>query len=204
MWDLLIPYIAKYAYRESLAVGVPGSNQTLEKAYWQLATHLILFTEKESQLRAYFASDLQRLAPAEHALPLPQVAVAQAAKESDLPTPGRPTGREYTTSEPNVPISSSLSARAYAMFTFSVLLIAISFLVFYVYQVPKFVQRGVQGQIFYLLVLPWALSCAAFLYGALRTYSRLSYKHIGKFLELGVPATVFFLEAIAQPSVRRS
>jgi cellulose biosynthesis protein BcsQ len=95
--------------------------------------------------------------------------------------------------ESDVPISGGLSARAYATFAFVALLLAIGFAAFYVYQVPKFVQAGVQSQIFYLLLLPWALSCAAFLYGTLRSYARLSYKNLGNFLELGGPVVLFFL-----------
>jgi len=67
MWDLLLPYIAKYGFRETLAVGVAGSNEALESAYWKLATRLVPFAESESRLRVYFAKDLQRLAPTEFA-----------------------------------------------------------------------------------------------------------------------------------------
>jgi WD40 repeat protein len=70
MWNLRIPYIAKYAYREALTVGVLGSNQELEEAYWKLATHLVLFADEESRLRVHFASDLQRLAPTDEHLTL--------------------------------------------------------------------------------------------------------------------------------------
>jgi hypothetical protein len=58
---------------------------------------------------------------------------------------------------------------------------------------PKVIVYGVQGQVFYLLLIPWALSCAAFLFGAMKSYARLTYKHVGNFLELGGPVVLFFL-----------
>lgn len=53
--------------------------------------------------------------------------------------------------------------------------------------------RTVQGQIFYLLLIPWALSSAAFLFGAMKSYARFTYRHLGNFLELGGPVVLFCL-----------
>jgi hypothetical protein len=86
-----------------------------------------------------------------------------------------------------------LSAYAYTAITLVGFIFAVSFTVFYIYQVPKLGESGVQGQIFYLLLIPWALSSAAFLFGAMKSYARLSNKHLGSFLELGGPVVVFFL-----------
>lgn len=61
MWDLRIPYATKYAYREALAVGVPDSNKTLEKAYVDLTTRLVLLSTPGSNLQIYFAPDLLQL-----------------------------------------------------------------------------------------------------------------------------------------------
>ena len=58
-WDLLIPYITKYAYAESLTVGRPDANQRLEQAYRNLASHLVLLSRSDSRLRAYLSEDLQ-------------------------------------------------------------------------------------------------------------------------------------------------
>jgi hypothetical protein len=71
------------------------------------------------------------------------------------------------------------------------LLLAVGFTVFYFYEVPKLVQSGTEGKLFYLLLIPWGLSSAAFLFGAMRTYARLTYKHLGGVLELSGPAVVF-------------
>lgn len=86
-----------------------------------------------------------------------------------------------------------LSALRYAIIAMAGLVFAIGFTVFYVYQVPKRVASPAQNQIFYLLLLPWALSSAAFLFGAMRSYARFSYKRLGNFLELGGPVVLFCL-----------
>jgi hypothetical protein len=86
-----------------------------------------------------------------------------------------------------------LSARSYVIVALAGLIFAAGFTLFYVYRVPKLVENGVQGQVFYLLLIPWALSCAAFLFGAMKSYARLTYKHLGNFLELGGPVVLFCL-----------
>jgi hypothetical protein len=86
-----------------------------------------------------------------------------------------------------------LSARNYVMIALLGLVFAAVFTLFYVYRVPKLVQSGVQGQIFYLLLIPWALSCAAFLFGSMKSYARLTYKRLGNALELGGPVVLFCL-----------
>jgi hypothetical protein len=86
-----------------------------------------------------------------------------------------------------------LSAMNYALVALVGLIFAVGFSLFYIYRVPQLVENGAQGQIFYLLLIPWALSCAAFLFGAMRSYARFTYKHLGSFLELGGPVVVFCL-----------
>jgi hypothetical protein len=61
-YNLLLPYIAKYAYAETLAIGVETNK--LERAYLNLAHHLVLFTEPESRLRAMFSPELQQISRA--------------------------------------------------------------------------------------------------------------------------------------------
>jgi hypothetical protein len=70
---------------------------------------------------------------------------------------------------------------------------AVGFTFFYIYQVPKLVESGVQDRIFYLLLMPWGLSCAAFLFGAMRSYARYTYKDLGNVLEIGGPIVLFCL-----------
>ena len=86
-----------------------------------------------------------------------------------------------------------LSATSYAIIAALGLIFAAGFTLFYIYQVPKLVESGAQGQVFYLLLIPWALACAAFLFGAMKSYARFTYKHLGSFLELGGPVVLFCL-----------
>lgn len=86
-----------------------------------------------------------------------------------------------------------LSAKNYVIIAMLGLIFAAGFTVFYIYRVPKLIEGGVQGQIFYLLLIPWGLSAAAFLFGAMKSYARFSHKHLGSFLELGGPVVLFCL-----------
>jgi hypothetical protein len=86
-----------------------------------------------------------------------------------------------------------LSAASYAIIALLGLIFAAGFTLFYIYQVPRLVESGAQGQVFYVLLIPWALSCAAFLFGAMKSYARFTYKHLGNFLELGGPVVLFCL-----------
>src|SRR5271167_4789227 len=86
-----------------------------------------------------------------------------------------------------------LSAVNYAIIAGLGLVIAAGFTLFYIYQVPKLVANGAQGQVFYLLLIPWALACAAFLFGAMKSYARYTNKQAGGFLELGGPVVLFCL-----------
>ncbi|MGC2400947.1 MAG: hypothetical protein WA510_14235 [Acidobacteriaceae bacterium] len=84
-----------------------------------------------------------------------------------------------------------LSAGRYALIAFLGLLFAIAFTVFYVHMVPSLVQTETEGRLFYLLLIPWGLSAAVFLFGAMRAYARFTYKHLGVVLELGGPVVLF-------------
>lgn len=85
------------------------------------------------------------------------------------------------------------SASAYAVIALSGLAIGIRLLLFYVYRVPKVSESGLQDKALYLLLIPWALAWAAFLFGAMRCYSRLTHRRLGNALELGGPLVLFCL-----------
>lgn len=86
-----------------------------------------------------------------------------------------------------------LPAMAYVAIALVGLLLALGFTFFYVYQVPKLLEGGAQGQVFYLLLIPWALSSAAFLFGAMRAQAHFTHRQRGSFLELGGPVVLFCL-----------
>ena len=60
-WQLLVPYVTKYAYQESLAVSSDNSNEKLEQAYKKLASHLVLLSPLESRLRICLSAEIQAL-----------------------------------------------------------------------------------------------------------------------------------------------
>ena len=95
--------------------------------------------------------------------------------------------------KPALEKQEGLSAVGYAIAALIGLLFAIGLLLFYVYQVPRMVQSGVQNQVFYILLLPWGLSCAAFLFGAMRSIAKFTHKRMGGALELGGPVVLFCL-----------
>jgi MinD-like ATPase involved in chromosome partitioning or flagellar assembly len=60
-WQLLVPYVTKYAYQESLAVAVENSNEKLERAYKRLASHLALLSPPGSRLRSCLSAEIHAL-----------------------------------------------------------------------------------------------------------------------------------------------
>jgi hypothetical protein len=86
-----------------------------------------------------------------------------------------------------------LSAKAYAIIALVGFVFGLGLLFVYIYEVPRLIESGTQSQVFYLLLIPWALSCAAFLFGAMRSYARFTDKHLGSALELGGPVVLFGL-----------
>ena len=93
----------------------------------------------------------------------------------------------------NTEARQPLSAKSYAVVALVGLMFGVGLLFFYVYQVPRLVEGSEQNQVFYLLLIPWALSCAAFLFGVMRSFARFTHKHLGNALELGGPVVLFCL-----------
>ncbi len=89
-----------------------------------------------------------------------------------------------------------LSAKHYLIVALLGLVLATGFTLFYVYRVPRLVENGVQDRVFYLLLIPWAIFSAAFLFGAMRSYARFAHKHLGNLLELGGPVVLFCLVVV--------
>ena len=86
-----------------------------------------------------------------------------------------------------------LSAMSYVIIALVGLILAAGFTVFYIYKVPGLVSSGSEGKVFYLLLIPWALAAAAFLFGAMKSYASFSYKQLPNLLELGGPVVLFCL-----------
>ena len=70
-WDLRIPYVPRYAYSETLAVGARDTAGDLESAYKTLATHLLLLAPDEliGRGRPELAAQVKALYPQEQQRP---------------------------------------------------------------------------------------------------------------------------------------
>lgn len=89
-----------------------------------------------------------------------------------------------------------LSAMAYVVIVLVGLFIAFGATFSYIHFLPKLVESTAQGQVFYLLLISWALVCSGFYFGVMRTYAWLTYKHMGSVLEVGGPLVVGILVVI--------
>jgi hypothetical protein len=89
-----------------------------------------------------------------------------------------------------------LSAKAYLVVALVGLLFAGVFTLVYIYLLPKIIQYGIQGQIYYVVLIPWALSCTAFLFGAMNGVALFTYKDDEIFLGARGAAVLFCLVLI--------
>jgi hypothetical protein len=94
--------------------------------------------------------------------------------------------------EPKQPLSSW----SYALIAMFGLVIAIGLLIFYVDKVPRLIETGSNNQVFYLLLIPWGLASAAFLFGTMRSVAILKSRQIPTTLELGGPVVVALLVVV--------
>lgn len=92
-WQLLVPYVTKYAYQESLAIAVADSNQKLEQAYKKLASHLVLLSPLESRLRTCLSTEIQALRKGR---PRAYILYAEPADETTFNLKSRLPGVELT------------------------------------------------------------------------------------------------------------
>ncbi len=85
-----------------------------------------------------------------------------------------------------------LSPIAYATIALVAAIVGIGLLLVYVYEVPRLIEGGITNQVFYVLLIPWGLTCAVCLFGAMRSYARFTNKQLGT-LTMGGPVVVFCL-----------
>lgn len=79
-WQLRIPYISDYAYRERLAVGEPDADRDLVKAYELLVAHMAVLAPMQSSLRRLSASAISGAFKSA----LPEVFVAQLGEHAEV------------------------------------------------------------------------------------------------------------------------
>lgn len=90
----------------------------------------------------------------------------------------------------------SPSPQAYALISLVSFIIGIVLLLLFVFKAEELISRGINEKVFYILLLPMALSAAAFLFGVLRSYAKYRGKILGGILELGGPIVLFLLVII--------
>lgn len=85
-----------------------------------------------------------------------------------------------------------LSVTGYGLMALIALLVGIGLLVYYVREVPH-LEPSVRNQVYYVVLFPSAIACAVALFGAVRSYARLTARQPGVALELGGPVVLFVL-----------
>ena len=89
-----------------------------------------------------------------------------------------------------------LSAWGYAILSGAGLLIAIALLFVFIKAIPTLSQYGIQGNIFYVLLVPLGLSTAAFTFGAMRSYAQFKGHVFSGTVEAGGPFVAAVLVVI--------
>ena len=84
----------------------------------------------------------------------------------------------------------------YAVLALGGFICALMLVVLLLWKKDVLIQLGLVGRFFYLILLPLGLSCAAFLFGALRSFAIYKGKHVGGALELGGPIVGFGLVVV--------
>lgn len=67
-WDLRIPYITRYAYREQLAIGVRDGDSDLQDAYKKIAAHVAWLAPTSSRLCTRMSDEFERVFGTEFAV----------------------------------------------------------------------------------------------------------------------------------------
>jgi hypothetical protein len=66
--------------------------------------------------------------------------------------------------------------------------VGVGLLVLFVAFAPRLLPADILNQFFYIVLIVWGLVCALVLFGVLRSYAHVTYKHFGGAIELGGPA----------------
>jgi hypothetical protein len=109
-----------------------------------------------------------------------------------------------TTSTSRTTSTRLFSRKDYFALVFLIVVIAIGQFIFFVKLTPKLLPAEVLHQSFYIVLLPWALICAIFLFAGLESYARVTYKDMNTGIRLGGPAAVFFLVLVGSWFVPRT
>jgi hypothetical protein len=92
------------------------------------------------------------------------------------------------TGKVQTPRSGPLSGKDYTVIAGVMIAIGIGLLVLFVLLAPRLLPADTLNQFFYIVLIVWGLVCALVLFGVMRSYARITYKHLGGAIELGGPA----------------
>jgi hypothetical protein len=81
-----------------------------------------------------------------------------------------------------------LSGKDYAVIAAVMIAIGVGLLVLFVALAPRLVPADILNQFFYIVLIVWGLVCALVLFGVMRSYAHVTYKHVGGAIEVGGPA----------------
>lgn len=85
----------------------------------------------------------------------------------------------------------------YAMVSLTAFIIGIGLLFLFIFKAGDLVAQGVDGKVFYILLLPLGLSASAFLFGVMSSYAAFKGKVLGSgILRLGGPVVLFLIVII--------
>lgn len=105
------------------------------------------------------------------------------------PSPPKPPGRPRKTRR----AGAQHGIVPFALLSLGCFLAGLLLLWLLVGKAELLVRLGLEGRLFYLVLLPLALAVAGFLFGVLRSYAHYKGKVLGGALELGGPVVVFCL-----------
>lgn len=97
---------------------------------------------------------------------------------------------------PGSPFKQPLPALGYAAIGGLGLFISIVLLVLYVRWVPWLIQSGVESRVFYLLLIPFGLFAAIFMFGVMNSYATYAGKVFTGSLHLGGPVAALVLAVL--------
>jgi hypothetical protein len=92
------------------------------------------------------------------------------------------------TGNAQAPAPKALSGKDYVIAGAAMLSIGVALLVLFVLLTPRLLPSDTLNQFFYIVLIVWGLVCALVLFGVMKSYARVTYKHVGGVIELGGPA----------------
>lgn len=109
-------------------------------------------------------------------------------KIADPPLLLPPQKTPHLAAKPLASASPSLSGKDYAVMAAAMIGIGIVLLVLFVLFAPKLLPADILNQFFYIVLIVWGLVCALVLFGVMKSFAHVTYKHLGGAIELGGPA----------------